>query len=135
MWPFITGAVAVSPRTTVLISSADSGGIVSGDLKLIFGVQKFAFWQSPIYPNASGPIKGEPFDCGRGCLFNVTADPSERHDLALVHPDQLRRLIALFHTLNTTMYNPPQTKKDAAACSDQAAELSGFNGPYYWFAP
>jgi hypothetical protein len=67
----------VSPRSEVLISSASSGGIISGDLKLIFGVQKFAFWQSPVYPNATGPEKCAPFDCGRGCLFNVTADPSE----------------------------------------------------------
>ena len=40
MWPYITGAVTTSPRTTFLISSTSSGGIVSGDMKLIFGVQK-----------------------------------------------------------------------------------------------
>ena len=37
MWPYITGVVNTSPRTTLLISSDPSGGIISGDLKLIFG--------------------------------------------------------------------------------------------------
>ena len=77
MWPYITGAVAESPRVEVLISSGvdhgdGSGTIVSGDLKLIFGVQRLSCWTSPIYPNASVPaVKSAPFDCGRGCLFNV----------------------------------------------------------------
>ena len=77
MWPYITGTVAESPRVDVLISSgADhgdgSGTIVSGDLKLIFGVQRLSCWTSQIYPNASVPaVKSAPFDCGHGCLFNV----------------------------------------------------------------
>lgn len=76
MWPYITGVVAESPRVDVLISSEanflESGTIVSGDLKLIFGVQRLSCWTSPIYPNASVPAANcTPFDCGHGCLFNV----------------------------------------------------------------
>ena len=93
-------------------------------------------WQGPVYPNASGSSKGGTFDCrSRGCLFNVTADPTEHHDLAATQPEQVARLAALYHDLNATMYNPNQTRKDAAACSATAAELGDFNGPYYHFAP
>ena len=93
LWPYISGAVAESPRKHFLISKTSSGGVVSGDLKLIFGVQRANCWQSPIYPNASVPsIKGGPFDCGRGCLFNVSGDPSEYTDLAASQPDDVARL-------------------------------------------
>ena len=137
MWPYITGAVAESPRTEVLISSgvemsSGSGTIVSGDLKLIFGVQRLSLWQSPIYPNASVPAANStPFDCGRGCLFNVTADPSEYDDLAAARPDDVARLTDRFHTLNATRYSPPLTQKNATACSGRVAVHHGFNGPYY----
>ena len=131
MWPYITGAVAESPRTEVLISSG-SGTIVSGDLKLIIGVQRLSLWLSPVYPNASVPAaKSTAFDCGRGCLFNVTADPSEYDDLAAARPDDVARLTARFHTLNATRYSPPQTQKNATACSGRVAVHHGFNGPYY----
>lgn len=137
MWPYITGAVAESPREEVLISSgvemsSGSGTIVSGDLKLIFGVQRLSLWQSPVYPNASVPAANStPFDCGRGCLFNVTADPSEYDDLAAARPDDVARLTDRFHTLIATRYNPPLTQKNATACSGRVAVHHGFNGPYY----
>lgn len=88
MWPYIVGAVPTSPRSEVLLDSTPSGGIVSGDLKLVLGVQRFSFWQAPVYPNASGGANGPDggFDCGKGCLFNVTADPSEYTDLAAARP-------------------------------------------------
>ena len=76
-----------------------------------------------------------PFDCGSGCLFNVTADPSEHHDLATARPDDVARLTERFHTLNATAYRPQQTRQVPAACSDKVTELKGFLGPYYRFAP
>ena len=84
MWPYIAGAVAASPRSEVVLDSTSNGAIISGDLKLVFGTQKISFWQGPVYPNATCPkgANSPTFDCGRGCLFNVTADPSEHDDLA-----------------------------------------------------
>ena len=139
MWPYITGAAPASPRTELLISSDVEGGIIVGDLKLIFGKQRFSFWQSPVSPNSSFPAGARPnastaaFDCGLGCLFNVTSDRSEYIDLAAERPDDVARLRALYHTRNATMYSPPQMLQDPAACSARAAQLEGYLGPYYAF--
>jgi arylsulfatase I/J len=137
MWPYITGAVPTSPRSEVVLDSTASGGIISGDLKLVLGVQRFSFWQAPVYPNASGGAEGPNggFDCGKGCLFNVTSDPSEYSDLAAARPADVARLRALFEARTATAYTPPQTPQDAAACSAKVTELGGYLGPYYTFAP
>eukprot|EP00662_Eupelagonemidae_sp_cell21_P006215 gene6215-26635_t len=73
------------PEPIVLAQS----GIVAGDLKLITG-------GSPPSPNASTPwtvdhdVPVPGFACSvpgkRACLFNVTADAGEHHDLALDRP-------------------------------------------------
>ena len=135
MWPYIVGKTSVSPRSQVLIS-AISGTIIEGDMKLILGKQRASLWTAPVYPNASGPAQGAPFDCAKGCLFNVTSDPSEYNDLALIRPDEVERLTTLFETtVNATEYNsPPQTPQDPAACRRTVAELDGYLGPYYHFA-
>ena len=135
MWPYITGAVASSPRSEVVLDSTPSGGIISGDMKLILGTQRFGFWQGPIYPNSSGPALGTPVLCGKGCLFNVTADMSEYHDLATERPDEVARLTALFQARIATKYVPPQTAKVAVACSEKVTELRGYLGPYIQFGP
>jgi hypothetical protein len=61
------------PSTAFNSQTVHVAGIIAGDLKLIFGTQRFSFWQAPVYPNMSGPTSGAPFDCESGCLFNVTA--------------------------------------------------------------
>ena len=134
MWPYITGKVEVSPRTEVVLDSTPNGGIIVGDLKLILGTQRFSFWQAPIYPNASGPASSSAFVCGQGCLFNVSADPSEYNDLAAERPDDVARLTALFKARQATAFGPPHTTQDAAACSAKVAALDGYLGPYYEFA-
>lgn len=41
MWPYITGKAQSSPWSNRPLISADSGTIILGDLKLIFGEQRF----------------------------------------------------------------------------------------------
>ena len=135
MWPYIIGAVAASPRSEVVLDSTASGGIISGDMKLVLGVQRFSFWQAAVYPNRTGPADSPPLNCGQGCLFNVTADPSEYHDLAAARPADVARLRARFDARTATAYHPPHHPQDAAACSANAAKLDGYLGPYYSFAP
>ena len=133
MWPYITGAVATSPRSEVILDSKPNGGIIVGHMKLLFGKQRFSFWQGPVYPNSSGPADSPKFDCGSGCLFNVSADPSEYRDLAALHPDTVASLTAIFRTRLATIYHPPETLQNLTACRSKVAELDGFLGPYYQF--
>ena len=135
LWPYLTGAVSSSPRSELVLDSKPNGAIISGDMKLILGTQRLGFWQGPIYPNASGAAQGTPVQCGKGCLFNVTADISEYHDLAAERPDEVARLTALFQARIATTYMPPQTAKVAAACTEKVTDLQGYMGPYYQFGP
>eukprot|EP01063_Lacrimia_lanifica_P008670 TRINITY_DN1571_c0_g1_i2.p1 TRINITY_DN1571_c0_g1~~TRINITY_DN1571_c0_g1_i2.p1 ORF type:complete len:1106 (+),score=165.84 TRINITY_DN1571_c0_g1_i2:560-3877(+) len=134
MWPYLTGRASASPRTEFVISSEDQGGIVSGDLKLLVGVQSYGFWQAPVYPNASTDHSTEaPFHCGAGCLFNITADPSEYTDLAAQRPDDVARLTALWRKRLETTFSPARVKTDAAKCEANRDAQHGFLGPYLHF--
>ena len=60
------------------------GWMIAGDYKLILGLQSYAMWMAPVYPNSTTNHALEvPFECGSGCLFNIQTDPSERVNLAV----------------------------------------------------
>ena len=48
--------------------------IISGNFKLILGLQTYGLWYGPRYPNATTnhSTDGE-FDCGSGCLFDIVS--------------------------------------------------------------
>lgn len=48
-------------------------------------------------------------------LFNVTADPTERHDLSRSHPDIVRRLMARIHVHRKTAVPPGIVPEDIMA--------------------
>lgn len=133
--PFRPVKLVVVPRPTPgRLKTTDTTGLVS------LGKQRYSVWQAPISPNHTFPPAIEPnassavFDCGSGCLFNVTADSSEYFDLAAARPADVARLTAQYHALNKTMYLPVQMLQDPRACSSTAAKLGDFLGPYYHFA-
>jgi arylsulfatase I/J len=131
MWPYISGKVATSPRNEIMLGSGKNGGIIVGDLKLILGMQKYGFRTGPVYPNASTDHSSETaFDCGSGCLFNISGDPGEYNDLAASRPDDLRHLHALWQTRSATKFGHPQVKKHKARCIAYVKAHSGFVGPY-----
>eukprot|EP00041_Stephanoeca_diplocostata_P024115 m.603621 g.603621 ORF g.603621 m.603621 type:complete len:351 (-) comp22455_c2_seq8:2081-3133(-) len=132
MWGYITGNVSKSPRTEIMISSEDTGAIISGDMKLIIGLQTYGFWQGPEYPNATTDhSKEKEFDCGvTGCLFNITADPSEYTDLAATHPSVLKQMHELFAQRNATAYETPKLAEDPEKCAAYVKANQGFLGPY-----
>lgn len=131
MWPYLTGKVTSSPRTEIMLSSDDTGALISGDFKLIIGIQSYGFWTSPNYPNASTDHRSEKtVDCGSGCVFNIREDPSEYHDLAKTNPSKLAELQALFAKLNATTYEAQKAGQDADACEAYTRANGGFLGPY-----
>jgi len=131
LWPYIKGAVENSPRTEIMLSSESNGALISGDMKIIYGLQTYAFWQSPIYPNASTDHSKETeFDCGTGCLFNITADPSEYVNLAGISGGQFARMNLLFQKRNATAFRAVRIKTDQLKCEAARDKRGGFLGPY-----
>jgi len=104
-----------------------------GDLKLIVGEVKMVMWTGPVYPNASSPSKIPSFVCSKkgkiGCLFNITADPTEHNDLVHERPDDANRLLDRLVKVSATMFNPDRGTVQKAAC-DQVQKNGGFFGPW-----
>jgi hypothetical protein len=100
--------------------------------KLVLGTQKYGFWQGPKYPNASTDHTrfDRPFDCKRGCLFDIFADPSEVHDLAGEQASKLAELAKLWAQRNATSFNAPRLATSAQQCQAYAAAHGGYTGPY-----
>eukprot|EP00039_Didymoeca_costata_P026999 m.17182 g.17182 ORF g.17182 m.17182 type:complete len:590 (+) comp5927_c0_seq2:58-1827(+) len=146
MWPYITGKNDTSPRVQFMISSEPNpykknypikeagwnGALISGNYKLILGLQTYAFWQAPNYPNSSTNHKTEKmFDCGsKGCLFDIINDPSEYHDLADTMPDKLKEMQEIFARENATVFEAPKVPSNVSACEIYRANHKGFVGPY-----
>jgi hypothetical protein len=123
---------AAPPRDTVLLSA---NALIKHDMKLLVGVQYGAAWGGPLYPNASTALPGRDvysrtLFCKPGCLFNVSHDPEERHDLAAAQPALLQDMLAELAKLAKTVWNRPRTRADPA-CLLAARDLySGFLGPW-----
>jgi hypothetical protein len=113
-------------------------GIVVGDMKLIMGTEvSQTVWTGPTFPNASTPwtIDGVPpsFQCSTpykiGCLFNVSADPTEHNDLAESQPEVAKRLLDRLRVYSATYFNPDRGDHDPRACK-QVQKNKGFYGPW-----
>ncbi len=121
VWPMLSQG-APSPRTEVLLEAHPVGGkddgngqaIVVGDLKLI--LEKGPMWHGPPndlwYTSGSNPqlynhtVKCAPAPQGGGplppCMFNVTADPCEYHNLIDERPEDYQRLLGRLNVYQKT---------------------------------
>ena len=137
MWPLISGANATSPRVEVPIAPSS---IISFPWKLLKGPQWWSGAQGPVYPNASSPQRSPNTWtlCGAGCLFNLTADPSEALDVAAAHPLVVAALSARIDELAKGFFSNNDTGgKDACppgtplcGCWAAVHTWGGFLGPY-----
>lgn len=111
---------SVSVRTT--FSNAFRAAIRVGDLKLIIGNPGNGSWIPPplltcpghcVYTNA--PENGT-------WLFNITADPDERDDLSLKHPEHVQELMSRLEAYNKTAvpvrFPPPDPQANPALHND-----------------
>ena len=149
--PLLLAPGAASPRGEVILGTSLNGKItangaasVQGVLradgwKLLIGELSGAFWQGPVYPNASGypsaqQVCGDPAlpagapGAGPGCLYNVFQDPTEQRDLAAQEPAIVAELRARITAHNATVFSPDRGEDDGAACAALAA--GGFWGTF-----
>ena len=152
VWPVLSGARATSGRRLQFLGSSDGSPdkgdtIVQGVIrvadgyKLIIGDVNPAFWQGPVFPNASGTGNFTRLACGDpdakgpargpGCLFNVLSDPSETKDLAAVFPHFVVELRTKITEAQATVYNPDRGAPDNLRFCKQAIDVNGgFIGPF-----
>lgn len=109
--------------------------------KLLVGKHPLGGWTGPKSPNSTA-AKMPAINCGMppkapGCLFDLTADPEERTDLAGVeaHADKAKQLLSLLQQHNATTHTPDRGEKDAQACPIQAARYGTFFGPWIDVSP
>jgi arylsulfatase B len=138
VWPWLSGAAPTSPRTSIALDHSMYavgtqgvwGALRVGDLKLLVGArggEPQASWYGEFSPNASVPNPSlDYYACGNdsptgGCVFNISADPTEHVDLAPTRPDLLAPLLAAFRALNASYHppvdNPPDDKAGLCAAA------------------
>jgi hypothetical protein len=97
-------------------------------------VTEYDFWSPADYPNASQPNGGgadylDAGNCTAGCLFNVLADESERHELSASHASVKTELMAVLVAEQAKVIQTPQVPDDPACCV-AAQQRGGFLGPF-----
>jgi len=150
-------AATASPRTELLLGNHNgtdgsyrcntpgnlpdwpAGTPTTGGMKLIVGTQRVgSAWVGPRYPNGTTPgtVWPEPADCERGCLYNLTADPTESTDLASVQPAHHYAMMQRFLQLSRVLTAPngddeaiAQKITDPRAC-ERVASSGGWWGPW-----
>ena len=72
------------------------------------------------------------FGAGTGCLYNLSADPNERSDLAgeLAHAAIKTQLFAMIQQHNATTFTPDRGEVDPASCDAARTSFDGFWGPW-----
>ena len=130
LWPYLSGAVSDSPRTSFHI---DANALVTRPYKLLLGKQKGACYSGPHVPNATGATECTTVtDCGEvGCLFDVFDDPLEQKDLAkvAVHAGTLEKMRAQLLEENDHLFSPDRGTEDPRACERVRAN-GGYWGPF-----
>ena len=99
--------------------------------KIMQGTQAGACWMGPQYPNGTAdPACSTVIDCGHGCLFCLTADPTEHHDLAASHPAALQFMQATLHKMQHGFFDPTRDGGNKSVPIQAAIEYGGFWGPF-----
>lgn len=137
LWPLLSGSNATSPRVEVPIAPSS---IISYPWKFLKGPQWWSGYSGEVYPNASSPgLSPDIWEfCGSGCLYNLTADPEERNNVADLHPGIVTELSSRIDTLAKGFYSNNDTDgvdicpKGTPLCGCWAAvhKWGGYFGPY-----
>ena len=101
--------------------------------KLLMGDVEYDFVTGPHFPNASTPasLPAAIAHCGRGCLFDLTTDPTEAIDLAAALPQRLESMRHRLEALLPSAFNPHRgVAADPACCATALTTYGGFYGPF-----
>jgi len=155
LWPYISGETDKPPRREIALGapsgwravwngpSTSVNGIImdegaDGVWKLLVNEIPMSVWTGPSFPNMTSPdMVHTPENlfahCGDGCLFNLTADPSERTDLAADFPDLLKKLRDRAGYWNSTVFSPVRGSPQRSACTTAQTTHQNFWGPFLEF--
>ena len=115
-------------------SSGPASALIYKDLKLILGDQHFYFPANKTFPTEDYSFvwdDAHKLSCGdTGCLFNLTADPAEQHDLAASQPQALAAMQARLAKELAKQYERPTGKVDRLSFLLALERRKGFFGPY-----
>jgi len=121
-------------RDEVLV---DATTLIKGDMKVMTGNRHGATWAGPQYPNTTSPghwVYDAVRACSPACLYNVTADPEERVDLAADPAQQelLTQLLKRKEELSATIWEGATKpgSPDPACRTNAKAMWGGFLGPW-----
>jgi hypothetical protein len=101
MWNLFSGQTDDSPRTETVLEyrevNAKTGmrdaALLSGDWKFVVGAQSgTGYWWGPSYPNSTEKLPMDAPGCPDGCLYNISADPTEHVDLSGQFPHVTTKL-------------------------------------------
>jgi arylsulfatase I/J len=146
LWPYLSGATKTSPRSAIPIGSyigsrvtgaVYTGGLISGEYKILLGNIKYAAWTGKEYPNATKVNYHPLFTiCGNttadGCLFNIFEDPSEYNNLASspAHADIFNKMLTEARSHDASVFNPNRGTRDPAAKHAAKTKYGGYWGPF-----
>lgn len=147
LWPWISGQVATSPRTTVVLDHnylpnqgpPAFGAIRKNNYKLLIGPQTLSLWyggseNNYFSPNQSVPFPNQAITYGsydKPALFDLSVDPTEHNDLATFLPDVVADLLKDFHSYDSA-YHIPNTfpKADGLGYCTRLAQNGYVVAPY-----
>ena len=65
-----------------------------------------------------------------GCLYNLTADITEHHNLADAQPDLVAKMAARIRAINATVFSPQRGTPSPLGCQVALTQHGGFWGPF-----
>eukprot|EP00756_Hemistasia_phaeocysticola_P004781 Hpha_TRINITY_DN13003_c0_g1::TRINITY_DN13003_c0_g1_i1::g.69194::m.69194 len=130
VWPLVSGQNLTSPRTSILVNAKL---LVTTRWKYATGTMIEAAWGGPQYPNAStqtDPIDRHNLKCpSTGCLFDLSADITERDEVSAEHPDVVTEMAAELKRQATTIWSQPHGN-DPKCVEVANSVYGGFYGPF-----
>merc|ERR1712029_374976 len=98
--------------------------LLSGDWKFVVGAQSgTGFWWGPSYPNSTKKLPMDAPGCPNGCLYNISADPTEHVDLSGKFPHIASKLRKRLDTLGDTVFQSDSDgSMDVDAAQNAAAD-------------
>jgi len=155
VWPYLSGAVAESPRKEILhehmmftvntsaciwnniwqaVPCMGAGAIRVGDYKLVVGTHGHATNFGHFSPNASYTKAASQLTmCSmqEPCLFNVPVDEGENHDISKEHPDLVAQMLERYHSYDSE-YHPGSIAppSDSVRQCEAAMHNGGFQTPW-----
>ncbi len=139
LWPFLKMQRTGNVHDELLISgcrpgsASCNGAMFLGELKLIVGKQQPSGWYGIPEGEQSTYTQEANDDCSSApCVFNMSNDPFERHNLAATDPIRFQPLLSRFHELSdeTVPQDQGADRCDTAAICAEVDRNAGFFGPW-----